>query len=58
MRDLVEYIARALVDDPAQAERIQVLRAMMDEWFARYVDPRRDGLTQDGTKWGQTRRLG
>ena len=28
---------------------------MMDDWFARYVDPSRDGLLQDGTLTGQTR---
>jgi hypothetical protein len=27
---------------------------MMDEWFARYADPVRDGLRQDGTLHGQT----
>jgi len=43
-----------LADDPQQAERIRELRTMMDEWFARYVDPRRDGLSQDGTLHGQT----
>jgi len=49
---------RNLADDPAQAGRIQELRGMMDGWFARYVDPRRDGLTQNGEEWGQTQRPG
>ena len=44
-----------LVDEPGQEKRVQELRAMMDDWFAQYVDPRRDGLLQDGTAMGQTR---
>jgi arylsulfatase A-like enzyme len=43
-----------LVDEPGQQARIGELKAMMDEWFARYVDPVRDGLRQDGTLHGQT----
>jgi arylsulfatase A-like enzyme len=43
-----------LVDEPGQQARIDELKAMMDEWFARYVDPVRDGLRQDGTIHGQT----
>lgn len=46
---------RNLVDEPGQERRIAELRAMMDDWFERYVDPRRDGLLQDGTLTGQTR---
>ena len=52
-----------LIDDPderhnrveelGQQARIAELKAMMDEWFARYVDPVRDGLRQDGTLHGQ-----
>jgi arylsulfatase A-like enzyme len=45
---------RNLVDEPGQHTRIAELKAMMDEWFARYVDPVRDGLRQDGTLHGQT----
>jgi choline-sulfatase len=44
---------RNLVDEPGQQARIAELKAMMDEWFARYVDPVRDGLRQDGTLHGQ-----
>jgi choline-sulfatase len=35
---------RNLADDPQQAQRIQSLHAQMEEWFARYVVPERDGL--------------
>jgi choline-sulfatase len=42
-----------LVNEPNQQERITELKAMMDEWFARYVDPVRDGLRQDGMLHGQ-----
>jgi choline-sulfatase len=41
------------VDEPNQQARITELKAMMDEWFARYVDPVRDGLRQDGWLHGQ-----
>jgi len=27
----------------------------MDEWFARYVNPNRDGLREDGYAMGQVR---
>jgi arylsulfatase A-like enzyme len=47
---------RTLVDEPGQQARIAELKAMMDEWFARYVEPVRDGLRQDGTLHGQTAR--
>jgi choline-sulfatase len=43
-----------LVDEPAQKDRIEELKKMMDRWFAKYVIPARDGLTQDGTQLGQT----
>ena len=46
---------RCMVDDVAQRPRISELKRRMDEWFARYVDPRRDGLREDGTQEGQTR---
>jgi arylsulfatase A-like enzyme len=42
-----------LASDPGQQARIGELKAMMDEWFARYVDPVRDGLRQDGWLHGQ-----
>jgi choline-sulfatase len=47
-----------LADDPGQAARIRELKGLLDEWFARYVDPRRDGLTQDGTAQGQADHVG
>ena len=46
-----------LADDPEQQGRIRDLRARMDGWFARYVDPDRDGLMLDGMAVGQTRLL-
>ena len=52
-----------LANDPEQEGRIRELRARMDEWFARYVDPKRDGLMldgqamQDGEAGGQSRLL-
>jgi arylsulfatase A-like enzyme len=33
------------------------LKEQMDEWFARYVNPARDGLKEDGSQFGQTRYL-
>jgi choline-sulfatase len=47
-----------LAADPSQTARIRELKGLLDEWFARYVDPRRDGLTQDGTAQGQAGRVG
>ena len=35
---------RNLIDDAGQAQRISELRGRMEEWFARYVEPDRDGL--------------
>lgn len=46
-----------LVDDPAQYGQIEQLKTDMDQWFARYVNPNRDGLKQDGTADGQTQFL-
>ena len=42
-----------LADDPAQRDRIAELKAMMDEWFDRYVISERDGLRQEGVLSGQ-----
>jgi arylsulfatase A-like enzyme len=44
-----------LVDEPDQQDRIKELKSMMDEWFAQYVIPSRDGLREDGTAHGQTK---
>ena len=43
-----------LAGDAAHRARIAELKVRMDDWFARYVDPRKDGLRQDGTAEGQT----
>ena len=48
---------RNLADDPSQKERIAELRERMDAWFDRYVIPTRDGLREDGTIHGQTKRV-
>jgi arylsulfatase A-like enzyme len=42
-----------LAGEPGQQARIAELKSRMDAWFARYVDPVRDGLRQDGTIHGQ-----
>lgn len=46
-----------LVDEAAQTDRIEEMRGMLDDWFNRYVDPRRDGFSQDGMSRGQTKYL-
>ena len=46
-----------LVDELSEKGRIGEMKAMMDEWFAQYVDPVRDGLAQEGTLHGQTTRV-
>ncbi len=43
-----------LVDDAGQTKRITELKGLMDEWFAHYVIPERDGLRRDGDERGQT----
>ena len=48
---------RNLIDDPKERERAAHLKRQMDAWFARYVDPARNGLLQDGTTHGQTERV-
>jgi len=30
------------------------MKTLLDDWFAKYVIPRRDGLRRDGTERGQT----
>ena len=42
-----------LADEPGQQARIAELKATMDAWFARYVDPVRDGLRQNAMLDGQ-----
>lgn len=55
VNDPDERVNRA--GDPEQAARIRELKGLMDEWFARYVNPHRDGLREDGSAMGQTRFL-
>jgi choline-sulfatase len=43
-----------LIDQPSRKDLIASLKERMDAWFARYVDPRKDGLVQDGAARGQT----
>jgi len=38
-----------------QQSRVKELKVMMDKWFSRYVNPRKNGLHQDGTGIGQIR---
>ena len=44
-----------LVSDAAQGGRIKEMRGRLAEWFARYVDPARDGWRQPVTGGGQRR---
>jgi arylsulfatase A-like enzyme/NAD-dependent dihydropyrimidine dehydrogenase PreA subunit len=45
-----------LVDEAAQSKRVGDMRGRLDEWFARYVDPARDGLRQPVTGRGQEKK--
>ena len=47
-----------LIDDPAQADRVTELRARMEAWFDRYVEPDKDGLAYNVTGAGQVRPVG
>ena len=47
-----------LAGEASQATRIAELKSKLEEWFARYVDPARDGLREDGAARGQVRRVG
>ncbi len=46
-----------LVGEPVQQGRTGEMKAMMDDWFARYVEPGRDGLVEDGAASGMTKRV-
>ncbi|MEV4415128.1 sulfatase-like hydrolase/transferase [Catellatospora sp. NPDC049609] len=46
------------VDDPAAAATVAQLRARLDQWFARHVDPARDGLDLPVTGAGQLAPVG
>jgi len=41
---------RNLIDDPIQKKRVEELKAQMEDWFAKYVEPSRDGIIDDGTE--------
>ena len=41
-----------LADVPSQQARVKGLRGEMEEWFARYVEPERDGLQEPDVKEG------
>ena len=47
-----------LIDDPAQAGRVRELRSRMKAWFARYVEPDKDGLAYNISGAGQVRPVG
>lgn len=44
---------RNLIDDPARQGQIQALKAQLDAWFVRYLDPARDGVREPVTGKGQ-----
>jgi len=46
-----------VIDAPEHAARAAELKAELDAWFRRYVDPACDGLRQDGKPGGQTERV-
>ncbi len=39
------------IDDPTQQQRIRDLKGQMEEWFARYVVPEHDGITEGWFNW-------
>lgn len=47
-----------LIADPAQRGTIEALKAELDTWFLRYVDPRVDGVREPVTGKGQLDRAG
>ncbi|MCL5270649.1 MAG: sulfatase-like hydrolase/transferase [bacterium] len=46
--------ASNLIDDPAHEARLVELRAGLEDWFARYVDPLKDGAREAVTGKGQS----
>ena len=42
-----------LVNDPGQKKRIEELKGDMEEWFAKYVIPEKNGLLHPGSSYGQ-----
>jgi arylsulfatase A-like enzyme len=49
---------RNLAEDPREAGRVIDMRRRLQEWFARYADPAKDGLFEDVTGSGQLCRAG
>ncbi len=47
-----------LVDDSGQTSRIGELKGLLQDWFATYADPDRDGLGRGVSGGGQLRRIG
>ncbi len=47
-----------LIGDPSQVGQVEALRRRLAEWFARYVRPEVDGLSQRVTGLGQLRPVG
>jgi arylsulfatase A-like enzyme len=49
---------RNLIDDPAQVGRVSEMRSALEDWFAKYVVPEKDGLKYDVKGTGQLRPVG
>jgi choline-sulfatase len=47
-----------LIDDSTQTKRINEMKHTMEDWFAKHVDPDKDGLKHDVTGSGQMRPVG
>jgi len=47
-----------LAEDPSQVTRIHELKKRMEDWFTRYVNPKRDGLREDPFSEGQLKPVG
>ena len=45
-------------DDPNQSGRIEALKAVLEEWFERYVETEKDGRAYQVTGKGQLRPVG
>ncbi len=46
------------VDDPNQAARVTEMRKTLEDWFAQYVDPEKDGVGRGVSGSGQLRPIG
>ena len=47
-----------LAGEPAQSPRVSEMRRLLEDWFAKYVDPDMDGRDRGVTGYGQLTRLG